>query len=240
MISRKPVSQAFTADDLVSAVSPSTDAATYYHPHGPDDIRSSPSPAPPSSPTATVVTAEEHYYDAPELVPGTAPRVISGSPDYGGEKLTLGYNHDPSAAPQTVVNTDPASQSQSLGSSPPYSSIDTDPKSGPQFAAPMAYMAAADAGVGVPGSTTDGGTARGDEGKRPWWKRKSILVLIGIILFIVIGLAVGLGVGLTVGRDNSSDDSGNDSGGGGSGGGGPGGGDGSEDGTGDGNQGAPG
>lgn len=212
MIPRKPV--ASVADESVSAVSPTTATGTYSsavsNPHSPEDIRA---PSSVSSPSRTdAASPDQHFYDAPEVVPGTGPKIISSSPDYEGQKLTLGVNTDPSAAPQTMFNMDPASQPQTVGSesSPPYSSIDSDPKSGPQALNPTVFE----------------GGEKAAEKKRPWWTRKLILVIIALVLFIVIGLAVGLGVGLTVGRNNDS--------GGGSGGGSGG------DGTGDDNQGSPG
>lgn len=203
MISRKPVSSA--ADESISAVSPTTATGTYSstvsNPYSPEDIRA---PSPLSSPSRTDAASSEGFYDAPEVVPGTGPKIISGIPDYGGEKLTLGINRDPSAAPQTVLNTDPASLSQPLGSesSPPYSSINTDPKSGPQAVVPT--ESSRDKQVTITSAETI----------RPWWERKLVLGLFALVLFIIIGLAVGLGVGLTVGRSdgNNSGGSSNDGG----------------------------
>lgn len=207
MIPRKPVHS--TGDEAVSAVSPTTGtwSSTVSHPHSPEDIRAPSSPSAPSRSDAA--SPDQQFYDAPEVVPGTGPKVISSSPDYDGEKLTLGVNSDPAQAPQTLFNTDPASQPQTLEPSPPYSSIDSDPKSGPQAVNPTAV--AGDEGVKE--------VVKEDK-KRPWWSRRVMLVLIAVLLFIIVGLAVGLGVGLTVGRDdgnggnNGGNNGGGDSGGG--------------------------
>lgn len=187
MIERKPVPQQEQSPQEPSLPSALSSPS---NPHSPEDIRA-PSPASP--------TPQQEFYDAPEVVPGTAPEPIpeDGTGDYGGEKLTLGPNTDPSSSPEALYNNDPASQPQTVvGSSPVYSSINSDPKSAPQALNPTMY---------------DGKEEDGKAEKRPWWKRKVILLMIVLGVLVIAGLAVGLGVGLTHGKN---DDGGGNNGGG--------------------------
>ena len=191
MIERKPV-----PPTQPSPIEPSLPSARTSRsiPHSPDDIRGIPSPVSP-----TPQQQQQEYHDAPEVVPGTAPEHIPDHErgDYAGEKLTLGPDTNPSSGPQAVYDDSTGSQAQTVvGSSPVHGSINSDPKSAPQALNPTLH---------------GGSEAKGEEvkaEKRPWWKRKIILLIIFFAVLLVIGLGVGLGLGLTHNNGGGGDNQG--------------------------------
>jgi hypothetical protein len=61
-----------------------------------------------------------------------------------------------------------------------------------------------EAAIGEKGYRLDGGTA-GKEEKKPWWKRRNLLILLGVVLLVVcISIGVGAGVAVSNSGKNAS------------------------------------